>query len=200
VLRVNYRNTRQILEAAWRVTGDRPFDDLDEELADARRDVTVTREGTEPTFEGFADASEHDTALVAAIDDAATAAGIGAGDLAVLVPTNRLVGEYEQVIRALGYDTVKLQQYDGKPTDRVKVGTYQRAKGLEFKGVFLPRLEPPTLGEQQRFNEDDAAYAERIDLLRRQLFVAMTRARDQLWGGFVGQPSSLLGLTATTRA
>jgi hypothetical protein len=194
VLRVNYRNTRQILEAAWRVTGDQPFDDLDEDLADARREVVVTRDGPEPRFEAFSDVSEHDTALVAAIDDAATTPGVGPGDLAVLVPTNRLVGDYERAIRGLGYDTVKLQQYDGTPTDRVKVGTFQRAKGLEFKWVFLPRLEPSTLGEQRRFNEDDAAYSERIDLLRRQLFVAMTRARDQLWGGWVGEPSVLLGL------
>lgn len=194
VLRVNYRNTRQILEAAWRVTGDRPFDDLDEELADAHRDVTVTREGPPPTFESFNGVDEHDTALVAAIDDAATSAGVGPGDLAVLVPTNRLVNDYEKVIRDLGYDTVKLQQYDGKPSDRVKLGTFQRAKGLEFKWVFLPRLEPETLGEKQRFNEDDAAYNERVDLLRRQLFVAMTRARDRLWGGWVREPSVLLGL------
>ncbi len=199
VLRVNYRNTRQILEAAWRVSGDRPFDDLDDQLTHARRDVTVTREGPPPRLEGFADVSGHDTSLVSAIDDAATAPGVGPGDLAVLVPTNRLVGYYEKVIRDLGYDTVKLQQYDGKPTDQVKVGTFQRAKGLEFKWVFLPRLEPETLGEQQRFNEDDDAYTERVDLLRRQLFVAMTRARDQLWGGWVGAPSSLLGLPVGAR-
>ena len=29
-------------------------------------------------------------------------------------------------------------RYDGKPNDLVKVGTYHRGKGLEFKAVFLP--------------------------------------------------------------
>jgi superfamily I DNA/RNA helicase len=196
ILRVNYRNTRQILDAARRVVGDRPFDDLDEDLEPGRRDVTVLRQGRPPTFVAFADQAEHDTALVAAIDDAARLPGVGPGDLAVLLPTNRLVEEYSRRIAELGYRTCKLQKYDGKPRDEVKVGTYQRGKGLEFKWVFLPRLEPRTLGESKRFNEDDEAYTERLDLLRRQLFVAMTRARDQLWSGWVGRPSGLLGLPA----
>ena len=34
--------------------------------------------------------------------------------------------------------------------------------------------------------------SERLDLLGRQLFVAMTRARDALWAGWVGEPATLL--------
>lgn len=64
-----------------------------------------------------------------------------------------------------------------------------------FKQVFLPRLEPDTLGETRRHNEDDNTYRERLDLLRRQLFAAMTRARDRLWGGWVGEPSELLRIS-----
>lgn len=40
--------------------------------------------------------------------------------------------------------------------------------------------------------EDDDTYRERLGLLRRQLFVAMTRARDRLWSGWVGRPPNLL--------
>jgi superfamily I DNA/RNA helicase len=64
------------------------------------------------------------------------------------------------------------------------VGTYQRAKGLEFSCVFLPehdRAVPP-----QRASETDDAYRERAELQRRQLSVAMTRARDRLWLGETG--------------
>ena len=196
VLRTNYRNTAQILEAARRVVGDRPFDDLEDEVPQGRRDVDVVRKGEPPLFCGFADADDHDTALVAAIDDAACRPGVSAGDLAVLVPTNKLVAHYTKIITDLGYKTVKLERYDGKPSDQVKVGTYQRGKGLEFKWVFLPRLDADALGEKQHFNEDADAHAERIDLLRRRLFVAMTRARDQLWGGWVGEPSAVLKIGA----
>ena len=194
VLRTNYRNTRQILGAARRVIGERPFDDLDEEVTDGHRDVVCLREGPEPVFAGFDDVDDHDTALIATIDDAARSPGVSSGDLAVLVPTRKLVDEYAKRIRDLGYRTVPLERYDGTPGEEVKVGTYQRGKGLEFKRVFLPRLEPATLGDTQRFNEDPETYAERIELLRRRLFVSMTRARDELWCGWVGEPSELLGV------
>lgn len=192
VLKVNYRNTRQILEAARRVVQGHAYDDLDAEGVGGTGDVVVVRDGEPPTMVGFDDPDEHDTALVAAIDDAARSSGVGPGDLAVLVPTNRLVDHYASAIQALGYRTVKLERYDGRPSDHVKVGTYQRGKGLEFKRVFLPRLDPASTGEQQRFNEDADTYQERLELLRRQLFVAMTRARDALWLGWVGEPSALI--------
>ncbi len=197
VLRVNYRNTRAILEAAGRLVEDRPFDDLDEQPADGRRDVDCLRNGEPPAYGHFDSAEDHHLALVAAIDEAARAPGCGPGDLAVLLPTNKLVDACSRRITELGYRTIKLERYNGKPSEEVKVGTYQRGKGLEFKWVFLPHLDPETLGECKRFNEDDDTYAERLELLRRRLFVSMTRARDQLWLGWVGRPSMLLRLPAT---
>lgn len=199
VLRTNYRNTQQILAAAHRVVGERPFDDLDDQLTPGSRDVVCIRKGPEPEFHPFDDVDDHDTALVAAIDDTARRPGVGSGDLAVLVPTNRMAKEYAERIRDLGYRTVLLERYDGTPGPEVKVGTYQRGKGLEFKHVFLPRLDADSLGERRRFNEDAETYEERVELLRRRLFVSMTRARDGLWCGWVGQPSALLGLEGATR-
>jgi superfamily I DNA/RNA helicase len=47
---------------------------------------------------------------------------------------------------------VELTDYDGRPTDAVKVGTIKRAKGLEFKQVLLPwiaeRLMSPASPER----------------------------------------------------
>ena len=48
--------------------------------------------------------------------------------------------------------------------------------------------------------EDAESYAERLKLVRRQLFVAMTRARDGLWIGWVGEASSLLPRSLTDRS
>jgi hypothetical protein len=200
VLRVNYRNTRQILNVANGVVYERPFDDLDDALSSGTRDVTVLRDGVAPVVEGFDSNDDHDEALVLAIQHAIEDPGVGPGDVAVLVSTNRLVDEYTKLIAGLGLATQKLQRYDGTSNDLIKVGTYQRAKGLEFKQVFLPRLDPDGIGETQRHHEDDQTHAERLDLLRRQLFVAMTRARDALWGGWVGQPTSLLRSSAAALA
>jgi superfamily I DNA/RNA helicase len=74
-----------------------------------------------------------------------------------------------------------LTDYDGRPSPAVKVGTYQRAKGLEFSCVFLPDHDRAV--PAQRATETDEAFRERAELQRRQLFVAMTRARDRVWLG-----------------
>jgi hypothetical protein len=194
LLRVNYRNTRAILDAARGVVGQHRFDDGEDALdrRDVGEEVTVLRDGTEPAFVGFANEDDHDTELVAAIAKASEDPDVGPGDIAVLVPTNAMVKRYASLIQNLGLRTQKLEQYEGVPNEQVKVGTFQRGKGLEFKHVFLPRLDADGLHEERRNGEDETAHAERMQLLRRQVFVAMTRARDGLWGGWVGEPSTII--------
>lgn len=83
----------------------------------------------------------------------------------------------------------QLEHYDGRAVDAVKLGTYRRAKGLEFKNVFLPRhdavLANGTQADTAGGTETSETAREREELLRSQLFVAMTRARDLLWLGSV---------------
>jgi superfamily I DNA/RNA helicase len=69
-----------------------------------------------------------------------------------------------------------------RPVDAVKVGTYKRAKGLDFAAVFLPRLPPPI--DPSRFG--DPVLTERTERLNRELHVAATRPRDELWLGRLG--------------
>src|SRR5262249_50024716 len=117
---------------------------------------------------------------------------IGSGDIGVLVPTNRLV---EQVVRRLKVDGVRVQElerYDGRPSDLVKVGTYHRAKGLEFKAVFLPGLSKGTFPRAQTSDQTDDEAAEARALAISQLFVAMTRARDVLVVLYDGEPSDVI--------
>jgi hypothetical protein len=194
LLKVNYRNTRAILDAARGVVGQHPFDDGEDALdrRDVGEEVTVLRDGTAPSFGGFASEDGHDTELVAAIAKVSEDPEVGPGDIAVLVPTNAMVKRYASLIQNLGFRTQKLEQYEGVPNEQVKVGTFQRGKGLEFKHVFLPRLDADGLHEERRNGEDETAHAERMELLRRQVFVAMTRARDGLWGGWVGEPSTII--------
>jgi len=108
VLTRNYRNTRQVLAAAAAVVADDSFDDGEDALERGRRMVEVTRDGPQPHREAFENLDDHDVALCAAIE-AAVGAGTGAGDLAVLVPTNALVAEYAGRISGLGLTTQKLE-------------------------------------------------------------------------------------------
>ncbi|MFE6779468.1 UvrD-helicase domain-containing protein [Streptomyces sp. NPDC057702] len=183
VLRTNYRNSEQILTAALQVVADDAFEDIDGVRTPGRRDVDLTyHDGqvlriVEPTV------AAHDQALLAALR--ALPAG-GHADVAVLCPSRHAIDHYRALLTQAGIPVCPLDRYDGRPVDAVKLGTYRRAKGLEFKRVYLPRYDTrapndppaggPTVSEASR---------ERAELRRSQLFVAMTRARDVLWLGRV---------------
>jgi superfamily I DNA/RNA helicase len=111
--------------------------------------------------------------------------GVAAGDMAVLVRTRRQLEHYARVLARAGIDHVDLREYDGRTSDRVKVGTFKRAKGLEFKFVLLPGLDDrpaePWSGESAE------SFRERTERERRELYVGMTRARDGLWLGYLGR-------------
>ena len=186
VLKVNYRNAPQILAAALEVVADVAYDDLDDTSGRGARDVELVCHDGTVTVQRFASLSDHDDALIRAVktspDTAATA---------VLGATRRAVEHYSHLLRSHGVSICLLEDYDGTPSDAVKIGSYTRAKGLDFKHVFLPRYDEITAttpnvkitGTGQ--DSSAAASRERADLARRQLFVAMTRARDTLWLGSI---------------
>jgi superfamily I DNA/RNA helicase len=62
------------------------------------------------------------------------------------------------------------------------VGTNKSAKGLEFKHVLVPLVDPILMQSGEPTDEYDA---EQWRQRRRELYVAMTRARDTLWIGCV---------------
>jgi superfamily I DNA/RNA helicase len=70
----------------------------------------------------------------------------------------------------------------------VKVGTYHRAKGLEFKEVYLPHVSAGLVPPISR----SADPSETEELARRQFFVGMTRARDRLVITWAGEGSGFL--------
>ncbi len=76
---------------------------------------------------------------------------------------------------------------EGRTTRAVKVGTLFRAKGLEFKDVYLPHASASLLDLNQGDDSDEAR-----ELARRRFFVGMTRARDRLFITWSGEPSEFL--------
>lgn len=182
VLRTNYRNTREIVAFAQSVVASDSFDDLEGTSESGKQPLEARRSGMPPQVQRHSSAARLSEALVNALR-VEVAAGNSLGDMAVLVETRR---ELEQVMKTLGthgFDAVNLADYDGQTANRLRVGTFKRAKGLEFKRVFMPGLreEPP----QQWHGESDDAYTERVERRRREVFVGMTRARDQLWVGYL---------------
>jgi superfamily I DNA/RNA helicase len=191
VLRSNHRNAPAILDAALQVVAGEPVEDLDgtslaghpqldRDAGDGGdgRVVTVVRRTV----------AEHDEVMVAALlalrgdrppewDEASPLA-----DTAVLCSRNREADRYRELLVRAGLPVMKLTDYDGRPVDAIKIGTFVRAKGLEFASVFLPRYQQSELGAVP---PGAATGADRHLLATHHLFVAMTRARRLLWLGSV---------------
>lgn len=178
VLDRNYRNTEQILQAAHSVLADDPFHDFEESpLASAAAEST--RSGLDPVAFTAASQTEINAELIKEIERLPRAHHISPSDTAVLTRTTFEARHIMRLLNDHQVQYVALEDYSGETTPGVKVGTAKRAKGLEFKAVLLPRADFD--GPKRYANETDDAYAERRSLVRRELFVAMTRARDYLW-------------------
>jgi superfamily I DNA/RNA helicase len=180
VLSRNYRNREQILRHALAVVAGDQFDDLDAGPVGGLRELGASRPGgTVVEVQGGRVAQgarmcEH----ILKLHDQD---GIRFGDMAVLAPDNSAVSRWRDVLVGAGVPVVPLVEYTGEPVERVKVGTFHRAKGLEFAWVFVPDRDRYPRVRSPRESGD--AYRERTELERRILFVAMTRARDGLWLG-----------------
>jgi superfamily I DNA/RNA helicase len=182
VLGVNYRNTAEIVEFAQSlVVGDRA-PDIEGAVEAPDDPAQVLRRGPRPVYTVFSSRSVHDTSLVERIHRlVAENESTRFGDIGVLALYSWHAREAAEALRLAGIPVVELEKYDGHSVDAVKVGTIKRAKGLEFTEVLVVRT-PPHLVQADVVDPDEAA-AERRLLQRRELYVAMTRARDGLWVG-----------------
>ncbi|WP_067463688.1 nuclease-related domain-containing DEAD/DEAH box helicase [Actinomadura macra] len=179
VLRTNYRNAARILETAMELVSGDPFEDLDGPSPNGRRTIDLTYHEGRILRVDAANDEEHDRRLVEALRTLPENGSTAWADSVVLCRSRRETEQYHRLLTRAGIPVLRLENYDGRPVDAVKLGTYRRAKGLEFKHVFLPHHDLDLSDSAL----SDAADRERKELARRQLFVAMTRARDLLWLG-----------------
>jgi hypothetical protein len=187
VLRANYRNAAEVLEVAERVVAADTYDDLEGTPSAGQREIEVQRRGGVALTVRARDGRSLEAALTTQIAETRTRLDVAYGDMAVLCHTRRELVHYAGVLRRAGIPHIDLMDYDGISIDRVKVGTFKRAKGLEFKFVLLPGLHDGPL--EPWHGESDDSYRERAERMRRELYVGMTRARDGLWLGYLSSTS-----------
>lgn len=194
----NYRTTRQNLRAAFEILDAGSYEDL-EGHAEEHRYISP-RSGPEPVLlRAGSRAEELDLAaqlLRGWLMEDGEQREEGPETIAVLVRDRY---QRDAVVTGLAERGV-----DVRPVDREAMGrgrpvvmTMHRAKGLEFRKVLLFDVSeasiPRTLRDQQY---SDADYADALLRERSLLYVAATRARDQLAISWSGQASPLLeGIT-----
>ena len=178
-LKVNYRTSHQIREAADRLLPKvvRDVDGLEEE----RFGTVSVFNGPEPVIAIEADAKA-EIARVAQWISQAVAEGIKPSEIGVFVRTRSLLDRARAAVRATGHEVHELSERGDDPGERLSIGTMHLAKGLEFKAVAVMACDDEVLPLQERIE----SVADEVDLddvyeTERQLFyVACTRARDRL--------------------
>lgn len=191
-LTLNYRTTQQNLLYALGILSGEDYTDMDEEAVVASTGSRSARRGPVPQVEAAA-------SLSALYDKVAEKirgwrdAGVAPGSIGLLVPTRK---EAENLPRALGDRDVSVAYVgrDGSTSaDVPAVMTMHRSKGMEFAKVILVGIGEKSL--PRSYLLDGVAEEDRADVLQRErslLYVAATRARDELVVIYVGEPSTLL--------
>jgi Nuclease-related domain/AAA domain/UvrD-like helicase C-terminal domain len=189
VLRVNYRNTRQILEAAQQLVREHDFFDLDPVIERGSRDVDVLRTGLAPIRVETPDRRGLALQLLLALRRD-NRLGVAWGEMAVLTNSHADADYLRRFLAQRDIAVRDLASWDGEPDDAVKIDTVHRAKGLDFTAVYLPTLSA------DRNNISTPDQAERQVRQLCQNFVGHTRARDRLWIGTVRRPARYRGSNA----
>jgi hypothetical protein len=186
VLGTNYRNTAEILRFAESLFSGGDFIDIEGVRKSSVDNVAVPRSGPTPLLVRFSNRAAHDIEIPRRVRTLVTDDGIEYGDIGILALTTFGVRAAVASLQKANIPVLELTHFDGRPVNAVKVGTIKRAKGLEFKQVMLVQVPANLLpGEHDLVPAQEGAAAEHTELQKRELYVAMTRARDGLWVGTI---------------
>lgn len=186
VLQKNYRNMPAVYRAAMQVRG-RELVALDHEDDKYVLDAELgfhEREDEKPNLV-LVDRKCELLYLSEKIHEFNAAEKYSLNEIAVFLKHNNQVEATIRFLQREGIPCAHLTR-DGFIGDGIGVGTYDRARGLEFRAVFLPRMGSTQFpdssgdddGERQNFDPDQDLESRQLELDR--LYVAMTRARELL--------------------
>ncbi|MEU8405652.1 UvrD-helicase domain-containing protein [Micromonospora sp. NPDC048842] len=190
-LTLSYRTTRQILADALQIMTGEVYDDLDggeEDLAGYR---SLLR-GGRPVFRGAGTWAQERDLIVEQLRSWGSPTD---GSVAICVPTKDLAAEVISRLEADGVEVVEIGPDGPKRPDGVHIGTMHRFKGLEYQRMIIAGVTDGLVPRQMisRYRDSDPKrYQRERQRDRSLLFVAATRARDELAVFWHGTPSPFL--------
>lgn len=181
VLRSNWRNTQAIMDVAAVVLGEQAVRDLEEDTGVAADAAPPRRLGDPPELHLVASEPQAVDLTADLLREALV--DLDPAEVAVLGRTKKVADRGIAAIRAAGGQAVRITELpklaDGAP-GRIRVGTFEYSKGLEFKLVVLLGPERGAWAVRPYWLTERDDQRDWWDAERRRLFVAMTRARDRL--------------------
>lgn len=172
-LRKNYRNTHEILKAAFGLVSQFEFADVDEEnLVKPSMPDFAERHGSRPIIVRCG-SFEEEAEFVAQQINSSLVMGQSPGQICVIAPSVQIRTFIAEALARRHMATAELRNDVDYESDNVKISTIESAKGHEFSCVYIMGLVEgllPTMSVE-------------LDELPREasrLYVAMTRAREKL--------------------
>ena len=194
VLKVNYRTTREIADAASHLR-DQTVDDLDEET-ETGGGIQTLLSGKAPIMQGF-NRYEDEREFVGERIGELIAGGTRPSEIAVFARLKRLRYYFEEELKRRN---IPICMPDRREDDSTEVGVYMStmhgAKGMEFRFVFIVGCQQGQMPARAPIGMASDEMEKKAALQREKnlLYVSMTRAREQLYVTWTGWPSEFLGI------
>ena len=190
-LRINYRTSHQIRQQADRLLGPQTTDV--DGISETRSDTVSVFNGPPPVIRVLGSEGD-ETKAVATWLAAQSQAGVLPQEFGVFVRSAAQVARAQAAVKEAGLLFKVLDEHVETATGYVSISTMHLAKGLEFRAVVVMACDDDVVPLQERIETvgDDADLQEVYDTERHLLYVACTRARDQLLVTAVAPASEFL--------
>jgi hypothetical protein len=190
-LKINYRTSQQILSWALRIISGETIDDLDDQ-PEAQTGYRSAFDGPKPTTARFTTPAEEAAYVAEQIRDWVKD-GVNPSAIGVAARTRKQLKPVQEALDDVGISWADVGSEPKTPA--VRTTTMHSAKGLEFArlaivGVNADAVPLPIAMTPEQID----ATQHRLDLQRERclLYVACTRARDELLVSGSGESSPLL--------
>jgi len=190
-LRINYRTSHQIRSQADRLLGPE-VSDVDGNVEIRKGTISVFN-GPEPAICSYADAEAESQAVGAWLKQC-NISGVLPQEIGVFVRSGNELSRAQAAVKAADLRGRVLGKDMAIEEDFVSITTMHLAKGMEFRVVAVMACDDEIIPSQARIDTaaDEAELTEIYNTERQLLYVACTRARDQLHVSAVKPESEFL--------
>lgn len=191
-LNLNYRTTAEILGWSLGLLRGERIDDMEGGL-DSIAGCKSYVHGASPQLQGF-DKAEAETKFIASSVEGWIANGVAPSEIGIAVRAKWFGSKVTDALKAKRIKAIDLAKASTKD-DAVHVGTMHRMKGLEFRCMGVAGVGAkyvPAASAVTPIEDDKQTHNQDLERERCLLFVACTRAREELLVTWHGQPSPFL--------
>jgi superfamily I DNA/RNA helicase len=172
-LKKNYRNTHEILKAAFGLVSQFEFADVDDEsIAKPSIPDFAESHGARPLLLKCS-GTEEEVEYIAGEIHSSLAMGQSPGQVCVIAPSAQMRKAIEDELGRRSIGTAELRHDVDYESDNVKISTIESAKGHEFSAVYI-------MGLIEGLLPANGIEVEELPREASRLYVAMTRAREKL--------------------